>query len=213
VTSAYELFSGVLANTGQPEAAEPMLATLRADSYGGPNGLTIEGLARGDIDIDDAIGSCSGFQGRGIFDGTERRLAGGVGVSGVGNAGLGDQAFQAGRCIEDQDLGRIRTERHEAVGMPGFEMQESAGHQDLGLAGHGKRQSAGQNIEGLGLAPVRVFGRAAADSNCRMGQGVTAACVGTADDHGLALTADPVGPAVGDIHESETGWFVGHAAD
>ena len=90
-------------------------------------------------------------------------------------------------------------------------MQESAGHQDLGLAGHGKRQPAGQDIEGLRLEPVGMFGRAASDSNCRMGQGVAAACVGSADDHGLALTADPVGPAVGDIHECEKGWFGGHA--
>ena len=42
--------AGVLANTGDPEAAEPLLATLRDDSYGGPVGLTVERLARGDID-------------------------------------------------------------------------------------------------------------------------------------------------------------------
>ena len=63
----------------------------------------------------------------------------------------------------------------------------------------------------LCLAPVGMFGRATADGNRRMGQGVAAACVGTADDHGLALTADPVGPAVGDIHECEKGRFGGHA--
>jgi hypothetical protein len=97
--------------------------------------------------------------------------------------------------------------------MPRFEMQESAGHQDLRLAGHGKRQPTGQNIEGLRLAPVGMFCRAASYGNRRMGQGVAATCVGTADDHGLALTANPVGPAVGGIHECETGRFGGHAAD
>ena len=44
------LMAGALANTGQAEKAEPLLATLRSDSYGGPVGFLVECLARGDID-------------------------------------------------------------------------------------------------------------------------------------------------------------------
>ena len=44
------LMAGALANTGQAEKAEPLLATLRGDPYGGPVGLLVESLARGDID-------------------------------------------------------------------------------------------------------------------------------------------------------------------
>ena len=44
------LMAGALAITGQVEKAEPLLATLRGDSYGGPIGFTVECLVRGDID-------------------------------------------------------------------------------------------------------------------------------------------------------------------
>ena len=43
------LTAGALANVGQAENAEPLLATLRADSYGGPTGLICYGLTRGEI--------------------------------------------------------------------------------------------------------------------------------------------------------------------
>ena len=42
--------AGALAATGQPEKAEPLLDTLRGDAYGGPVGLVLEALARGDAD-------------------------------------------------------------------------------------------------------------------------------------------------------------------
>jgi serine/threonine-protein kinase len=44
------LMAGALATTGQAEKAEPLLATLRGDAYGGPVGLLVEALARGDAD-------------------------------------------------------------------------------------------------------------------------------------------------------------------
>ena len=44
------LMAGVLATTGQAERAEPLLDTLRGDVYGGPVGLLVEALARGDAD-------------------------------------------------------------------------------------------------------------------------------------------------------------------
>jgi len=42
------LMAGALATTGQAEKAEPLLATLRGDAYGGPVGFVFEALARGD---------------------------------------------------------------------------------------------------------------------------------------------------------------------
>jgi hypothetical protein len=44
------LMAGALATTGQAEKAEPLLATLRGDAYGGPVGFVVEALARGDAD-------------------------------------------------------------------------------------------------------------------------------------------------------------------
>ena len=44
------LMAGAFANMGQAEKAEPLLATLRSDSYGGPVGLVYYYLARGEID-------------------------------------------------------------------------------------------------------------------------------------------------------------------
>jgi tetratricopeptide (TPR) repeat protein len=44
------LMAGALGTTGQAEKAEPLLATLRGDAYGGPVGLLVEALARGDAD-------------------------------------------------------------------------------------------------------------------------------------------------------------------
>jgi hypothetical protein len=44
------LMAGVLGATGQAERAEPLLDTLRGDVYGGPVGLVVEALARGDAD-------------------------------------------------------------------------------------------------------------------------------------------------------------------
>jgi serine/threonine-protein kinase len=44
------LMSGALANTGLVEKAEPLLDGLREASYGGPVGLAIYSLVRGDID-------------------------------------------------------------------------------------------------------------------------------------------------------------------
>jgi len=44
------LMAGALANAGQPEKAESLVAALRADAYGGPVGLFVECLVRGDID-------------------------------------------------------------------------------------------------------------------------------------------------------------------
>jgi hypothetical protein len=40
--------SAALANTGQTERGEALLATLRGDSYGGPLALVLYSLARGD---------------------------------------------------------------------------------------------------------------------------------------------------------------------
>ena len=42
--------AAALANEGQADRAEPLLAALRGDSYGGPVGLTVYCLARGDIE-------------------------------------------------------------------------------------------------------------------------------------------------------------------
>ena len=44
------LMAAALANEGQADRAEPLLAALRGDSYGGPVGLTVYCLARGDIE-------------------------------------------------------------------------------------------------------------------------------------------------------------------
>ena len=44
------LMAGALANLGQAEKAEPLLATFRGDAYGGPTGLACYFLVRGDID-------------------------------------------------------------------------------------------------------------------------------------------------------------------
>ena len=44
------VMAGALANVDQPEKAEPLIATLRADSHGGPMGLAFHSLARGDLD-------------------------------------------------------------------------------------------------------------------------------------------------------------------
>jgi eukaryotic-like serine/threonine-protein kinase len=43
------LMAGALANMGQTERAEPLLAALRSDSYGGPVGLMCYALVRGDV--------------------------------------------------------------------------------------------------------------------------------------------------------------------
>jgi len=43
------LMAGALANVGQAEQAEPLLASLRGEMYGGPVGLTCYALVRGDI--------------------------------------------------------------------------------------------------------------------------------------------------------------------
>ena len=42
------LMAATLANAGQAEKAEALLVTLRGDSYGGPVGLAVYSLARGD---------------------------------------------------------------------------------------------------------------------------------------------------------------------
>ena len=42
------LMAAALATAGHAERAEPLLATLRGDSYGGPLGLAVYSLARGD---------------------------------------------------------------------------------------------------------------------------------------------------------------------
>ena len=44
------LMAGALANLGQAEKAEPLLATLRGDAYGGPTGFACYFLVRGEID-------------------------------------------------------------------------------------------------------------------------------------------------------------------
>jgi len=44
------LMAAALANEGHADRAEPLLGTLRGDSYGGPAGLTLYCLARGDIE-------------------------------------------------------------------------------------------------------------------------------------------------------------------
>ena len=48
------LMAGALTNLGQPERAEPILATLRGYSYGGPLGLCFYCIVRGDIE--EAVG-------------------------------------------------------------------------------------------------------------------------------------------------------------
>jgi hypothetical protein len=42
--------AAALANTGQADRAEALAATLREDTHGGPLGLSLYGLGRGDID-------------------------------------------------------------------------------------------------------------------------------------------------------------------
>jgi len=42
------LMAATLANTGQPEKGEALLVSMRGDSYGGPIGLAVYSLARGD---------------------------------------------------------------------------------------------------------------------------------------------------------------------
>ena len=49
-TYSIGLMAGALANVGSTEKAEPLLATLRNDSYGGPIGLVICGVVRGEIE-------------------------------------------------------------------------------------------------------------------------------------------------------------------
>jgi Flp pilus assembly protein TadD len=44
------LMAATLANTGHAEQAEALLVTLRSDSYGGPVGLAVYTLARGDTE-------------------------------------------------------------------------------------------------------------------------------------------------------------------
>jgi tetratricopeptide (TPR) repeat protein len=44
------LMAATLANTGQAEKGEALLLTLRGDSYGGPVGLAVYALARGDTE-------------------------------------------------------------------------------------------------------------------------------------------------------------------
>ena len=44
------LMAATLANTGQAEKGEALLVTLRGDSYGGPLGLAVYSLARGDYE-------------------------------------------------------------------------------------------------------------------------------------------------------------------
>jgi serine/threonine-protein kinase len=43
------VLAGVLTSIGDHDKAEPLLARLRADSYGGPIGLTVDALVRGDV--------------------------------------------------------------------------------------------------------------------------------------------------------------------
>ena len=43
------VLAGILTSVGDHDKAEPLLARLRADSYGGPIGLTVEALVRGDV--------------------------------------------------------------------------------------------------------------------------------------------------------------------
>ena len=47
-TYSVGLMAAALANTGQAEKGEPLLVSLRGDSYGGPLGLAIYSVARGD---------------------------------------------------------------------------------------------------------------------------------------------------------------------
>ena len=44
------VMAAALANEGQAESAKPLLAALQADTYGGPVGLAVYYLARGDIE-------------------------------------------------------------------------------------------------------------------------------------------------------------------
>ena len=41
---------GALANEGQADRAEPLIVALRGDAYGGPVGLAVYYLARGEIE-------------------------------------------------------------------------------------------------------------------------------------------------------------------
>ena len=45
------LMAGALANSGQADQAAPILSMLRADSYGGPIGLAVDSIVRGDIEM------------------------------------------------------------------------------------------------------------------------------------------------------------------
>ena len=128
-------------------------------------------------------------------------------VSRVGDARLDDEAFEAGRCVEDQDFAWRGADHLETVLLARLGMQERALLEQQRLAVDREADRAGDDIEGFGLAAVTVLVGAAADRDGLVRQRIAVAGLQTADDHGLALAADPVGPAVGRLDEGEAGCF------